>query len=91
MAIANIMDHSTYTSVHRQEYSTKCYCWYCQLKLDYVCTSLQLNLSFFCFVFFLIHEGLKQIFVEFIVLPTHACIYDAGIGEVTDCNFGDFS
>ena len=19
----------------------KCYCWYCQLKLDYVCTSLQ--------------------------------------------------
>ena len=24
------------------EYSTKCYCWYCQLKLDYVCTSLQL-------------------------------------------------
>ena len=29
------------TSVHRQEYSTKYYCWYCQLKLDYVCTSLQ--------------------------------------------------
>ena len=29
------------TSVHRQEHSTKCYSWYCQLKLDYVCTSLQ--------------------------------------------------
>ena len=28
------------TSVHRQEYSTKYYCWHCQLKLDYVCTSL---------------------------------------------------
>ena len=34
------------TSVHRQEYSTKCYCWYCQLKLDYVCTSLHSPLSF---------------------------------------------
>ena len=33
------------TSVHRQEYSTKCYCWYCQLKLDYICTSLQFLLS----------------------------------------------
>ena len=28
------------------EYSTKCYCWYCQLKLDYVCTSLNSPLSF---------------------------------------------
>ena len=31
------------TSVHRQEYSIKCYCWYCQLRLDYVGTSLQLK------------------------------------------------
>ena len=44
MSIAHIIDHSTYTSVHRQEYSTKCYCWYCQLKLDYVCTSLHKKL-----------------------------------------------
>ena len=34
------------TSVHRQEYSTKCCCWYCHLKLDYVCTSLHSPLSF---------------------------------------------
>ena len=33
------------TSVYRQEYSTKCYCWYCQLKLYYVCTSLQWSLE----------------------------------------------
>ena len=46
MLLALIIDYSTNTSVYRQEYSTKCYCWYCQLKLDYVCTSLHSPLSF---------------------------------------------
>ena len=40
MLLTLIIDYSTNASVYRQEYSTKCYCWYCQLKLDYVCTSL---------------------------------------------------
>ena len=41
----------------------KCYCWYCQLKLDYVCTSLQCGHCFLLKSGPILHQIILQIWI----------------------------